>query len=155
MHEATALSYINPPPAPAIVVVDWDLGGRVDLFIARTQEYRATNRRIVIRGKCSSACTLALSLPNTCVEPSASMGFHAARWLENDTSVPPRQRGQRAPVETEQMWSSYPAAVQRRLGGLGADMVYLSGRELISLGVPACTTAQRADTGGFFSSFLR
>lgn len=149
------MSYISPPPAPAIVVVDWDLGGRVDRFIARTQEYRATNRRIVIRGKCSSACTLALSLPNTCIEPSASMGFHAARWLENDMSVPPRQRGALAPVETAQMWRAYPAAVQRRLGGLGADMVYLSGRELISLGIPACSTAQSADAGSFFSSFVR
>ena len=124
------MTYLNPPPAPAPVIVMKDLGGFVRDYEAQTALYRQTDREVRVH-ECHSACTLALSLPNVCVYPNSIFKFHQAYNLRNhqtDFGV------------SQQLFDSYPAAVRARLGTLTRKFKILSGTELISLGVRDCNT---------------
>jgi hypothetical protein len=72
---------------------------------------------------------LALSLPNVCVYPSSLLKFHKA-YNANTRAV---DEGVSA-----ELFRSYPAAVQARLGGLTREYRVLTGRELIALGMREC-----------------
>jgi hypothetical protein len=122
------LSYLDPPPLPAAVIVTKDVGGYVDQYRAATELYRAQDREVRLH-ECRSACTLALSLPNVCVYPDSAVKFHAA--------YDPRNRAINWD-ETQKLFSTYPATVQARLGTLTREYKVLSGAELISLGVRDC-----------------
>jgi hypothetical protein len=122
------LSYLDPPPLPAAVVVTKDVGGYVDQYRAATELYRAQDREVRLH-ECRSACTLALSLPNVCVYPDSLIKFHAAYDPRNKTINWD---------ETHKLFSTYPAPVQARLGTLTREYKVLSGAELISLGVRDC-----------------
>lgn len=122
------MGYLAPPPAPAPVIVLKDVGGLVSDYEARTEQYRRENREVRLH-ECRSACTLALSLPNVCVYPDAKVKFHQAYnalTREVDLGVSAR------------LFSSYPAAVQGRLGYLTREYRVLSGTELIALGMRNC-----------------
>jgi hypothetical protein len=106
-----------------------DVGGIVKDYQAQTALYRATDREVRIH-ECHSACTLALSLPNVCVYPDSIFKFHQAYSLRTkvtDLGV------------SAEMFASYPAAVQARLGTLTRDFKILKGSELIMLGIRDCT----------------
>ena len=122
------MSYLDPPPLPAAVVVTKDVGGYVDEYRARTDLYRVQDREVRLH-ECRSACTLALSLPNVCVYPDSVVKFHAA--------YDPRNKAINWD-ETQKLFSTYPAPVQARLGTLTREYKVLSGAELISLGVRDC-----------------
>jgi hypothetical protein len=122
------LSYLDPPPLPAAVIVTKDVGGYVDQYRAATELYRAQDREVRLH-ECRSACTLALSLPNVCVYPDSLIKFHAA--------YDPRNKVVNWD-ETQKLFSTYPAPVQARLGTLTREYKILSGAELISLGVRDC-----------------
>jgi hypothetical protein len=122
------LSYLDPPPLPAAVVVTKDVGGYVDQYRAATELYRAQDREVRLH-ECRSACTLALSLPNVCVYPDSLIKFHAA--------YDPRNKAVNWD-ETQKLFSTYPAPVRARLGTLTREYKILSGAELISLGVRDC-----------------
>ena len=122
------MSYLDPPPLPAPVVVVKDVGGYVDEYRARTELYRAQDREVRLH-ECRSACTLALSLPNVCVYPDSLVKFHAA--------YDPRNKVINWD-ETQKLFSTYPRSVQARLGTLTREYRVLSGAELISLGVRDC-----------------
>jgi hypothetical protein len=122
------LSYLDPPPLPAAVVVTKDVGGYVDEYRARTDLYRVQDREVRLH-ECRSACTLALSLPNVCVYRDSVVKFHAA--------YDPRNKAINWD-ETQKLFSTYPAPVQARLGTLTREYKVLSGAELISLGVRDC-----------------
>jgi hypothetical protein len=123
------LSYLEPPPAPNPVVVVKDVGGLVADYQKRTEFYRQTNREVQLH-ECRSACTMALSLPNVCVFPDSTLKFHQAyNW---DTKV--RDLG-----VSDQLFSTYPAAVRARLGTLTREYRVLRGSDLIALGVRDCT----------------
>lgn len=122
------MGYLAPPPAPAPVIVYKDVGGLVSDYEARTEQYRRENREVRLH-ECRSACTLALGLPNVCVYPDAKVKFHQAYnaiTREVDLGVSAR------------LFSSYPAAVQGRLGYLTREYRVLSGTELIALGMRNC-----------------
>jgi len=122
------LGYLSPPPSLAPVIVVKDVGGLVSDYETRTEQYRRENREVRLH-ECRSACTLALSLPNVCVYPDAKVKFHQAYnaiTKEVDLGV------------SAKLFSSYPAAVQARLGYLTRDYRILSGTELIALGVRNC-----------------
>jgi len=122
------LSYLDPPPLPAPVIVTKDFGGLVTAYQARTEEYRATNREVRVH-ECHSACTLALSLPNVCVYPSSIFKFHQAYNALNhitDSGV------------SAELFNAYPDAVRARLGTLTRSFKILTGTELIQLGVRDC-----------------
>ena len=122
------LSYLDPPPFPAPVVVMKDVGGFVSEYQAQTARYRQEGREVRLH-ECRSACTLALSLPNVCVYPGSLLKFHKAynaNTREADESV------------SGDLFRSYPAAVQARLGGLTREYRVLTGTELIALGMRNC-----------------
>src|ERR1700731_509759 len=71
------MSYLEPPPMPAPVIVMKDVGGPVANYQSQTAIYRASEREVRLH-ECRSACTMALSLPNVCVYPSSTLKFHVA-----------------------------------------------------------------------------
>jgi len=52
------------------------------------QQYNETGELFRIEGECRSSCTLLLAIKNVCVEPSATLEFHAA-ILRPDLPVDP------------------------------------------------------------------
>ncbi|MFI0397218.1 hypothetical protein [Paracoccus jiaweipingae] len=72
----------------APITIRNDKGGNVMQMVARRQQLAASGRPVQIRGVCSSACTMLLSLPNACLAPDASVGFHAPR-LPGTQVIPP------------------------------------------------------------------
>ena len=122
------LAYLDPPPFPAPVIVMKDVGGFVTEYQAQTARYRQEGREVRLH-ECRSACTLALSLPNVCVYPGSLLKFHKAynaNTREADEGI------------SGELFRSYPAAVQARLGGLTREYRVLTGRELIALGMRNC-----------------
>ncbi len=122
------MSYLEPPPGPAPVVVVKDVGGYVDQYREQTERYRRENREVRLH-ECRSACTLALSLPNVCVFPDSIVKFHKAYDVKTkiaDESV------------SRELMSAYPPAVQARLGQLTREYRALRGAELIELGIRDC-----------------
>ncbi len=122
------MGYLAPPPMPAPVVVYKDVGGLVTDYEAATAQYRRENRDVRLH-ECRSACTLALSLPNVCVYPDAKIKFHQAYnaiTRETDLGI------------SSQLFASYPAAVQARLGALTREYRVMTGTELIALGMRNC-----------------
>ncbi len=127
------MGYLNPPPAPAPVVVYKDVGGLVSEYEAQTETYRREGREVRLH-ECRSACTMALSLPNVCVYPHSLLKFHQAYNALNrqvDLGV------------SAALFDSYPAAVQGRLGYLTREYKVLTGAELIELGVRNCNGDDR------------
>ena len=129
------MGYLSPPPSPAPVIVYKDVGGLVSDYEAQTEVYRRENREVRLH-ECRSACTLALSLPNVCVYPDAKVKFHQAYnaiTREADYGV------------SAQLFSTYPSAVQARLGTLSRPYKILTGTELIALGMRNCNNNNRDD----------
>ena len=105
-----------------------DVGGFVAEYQAQTARFRQEGREVRLH-ECRSACTLALSLPNVCVYRSSLLKFHKA-YNANTRAV---DEG-----VSQELFRSYPAAVQARLGGLTREYRVLTGRELISLWMREC-----------------
>ncbi len=132
-----------PPPGPAPVVVMKDVGGLVTDYQRQTEIYRQEGREVRLH-ECRSACTMALSLPNVCVYPKGVLRFHQAYnrdTREVDHGI------------SNQLFSTYPEPVRRRLGYLTRAYKSLSGAELINLGVRSCNEtpvmfARRTQGGG-------
>ncbi len=122
------LAYLDPPPFPAPVIVMKDVGGYVSEYQARTALYRQEGREVRLH-ECRSACTMALGLPNVCVYPGSLLKFHKA-YNANTRAV---DEG-----VSQELFRSYPAAVQARLGGLTREYRVLTGTELIALGMRNC-----------------
>ncbi|MDO5605134.1 MAG: hypothetical protein Q4G25_08240 [Paracoccus sp. (in: a-proteobacteria)] len=81
------------PAAPAAgrgqpIVIMNDPGGNVMQAVARREELAASGRPVEVRGYCRSACTIYITLPNACLGPHATVGFHAPR-LPGTTVIPP------------------------------------------------------------------
>lgn len=122
------MGYLSPPPSPAPVIVHKDVGGLVSDYQAQTEIYRREGREVRLH-ECRSACTLALSLPNVCVYPDSLVKFHLAyNAIDRHTDA----------GVSDELFRSYPAAVQQRLGYLTRQYKVLTGNELISLGVRNC-----------------
>ena len=122
------MSYLEPPPMPAPVIVMKDVGGLVADYQSQTAIYRASEREVRLH-ECRSACTMALGLPNVCVYPGSTLKFHFA--------YDPRNH-QTNPQVSQQLFDSYPAPVRARLGTLTRNYKVLSGSELITLGIRDC-----------------
>lgn len=91
------------------------------------KQYNASGERFRIDSECRSACTMFLSIRNVCVVPGANLAFHAGG----------------APDKTQQMISTYNAALRQYLKANGAMETRafhtVSGREIISrFGYRAC-----------------
>jgi hypothetical protein len=118
--------------AGAVRITD-DHGGNIGVYWSRYMALRASGQQIVIDGTCSSACTMVLGIvpyDRICVTANAVFGFHAA-WrpgflgfeVINDPA-------------TRTLLSFYPVPLRQwiaRNGGLGLQMIYLSGPELFAM----------------------
>lgn len=86
MTAASGAQAAQPGTEP--IVIHNNRGGNVVQMIARRQELEASGRPVRITGKCNSACTMLITLPNACLAPDATVGFHAPR-LPGTEIIPP------------------------------------------------------------------
>ena len=119
--------------AAASVRIADDRGGNIGQYWARYMAIRDSGEQVVIDGTCSSACTMVLGIVprnRICVTPNAVLGFHAA-WRPGFLGLPVIN----VPA-TRTLLSFYPNPIRQwiaRNGGLGPEMMYLSGPELLAM----------------------
>ena len=119
-----------------------DRGGRIGTYVDKYEDLRTSSETVVIDGLCASACTMVLgAVPydRICVTSRAILGFHAA-W---DTGADGREVTNRD--ATQMLYSVYPPRIQRWIaarGGLKSQMIYLSGKQLMSMYRPCILDAQ-------------
>jgi hypothetical protein len=100
------------------------------------QRYNASGELFRIEGTCKSSCTMLLAIKNACVDPDATLMFHAALF--------PNERGQKPPPKRQaQMLNSYkPKLRQYLVSNHYVDTFEfhsISGREIIQkFGYRAC-----------------
>jgi hypothetical protein len=125
----------------AIRIAD-DRGGKIGTYIDRYQGLRSSGETVIIDGLCASACTMVLgAVPREriCVTSQAVLGFHAA-W-DSDADG----RAVTNPGATRMLYSIYPSSVRRWIaarGGLKPQMIFLRGKELMSMYRPCYLDAE-------------
>lgn len=75
----TASSPMPPPDSQQPVVIGDNRGGNVMAAVQRRNQLERWGGPVEVRGYCGSACTLYITLPNACLGPRATVGFHAPR----------------------------------------------------------------------------
>ena len=124
--------------ASATMRISDDIGGRIGAYVDQYSQVRNSGERVVIDGACLSACTLVLGIVprnRICVTRRATLGFHAA-WMPGPNGKPVPSA-----VGTQALWDMYPSHVRQWInsrGGLSAKMMFLRGKELMSM-YPACS----------------
>jgi hypothetical protein len=119
--------------ASATVRIAGDTGGQIGSYLKRFEAMRHSGERVVIDGRCLSACTMVLgAIPRNriCVTARAQLGFHAAYDLDQSGGEVTNRGG------TSLLMDHYPQEVRNwiaRRGGLSRQMIYLSGPELSSM----------------------
>ena len=82
---ALVLAACTPlPPLPPVVNVIYDGGGLPMPRAATIKQMTRVGTTVRIEGRCNSACTMYLAVPNVCVAPDAVLGFHSA-WSVHAT----------------------------------------------------------------------
>ncbi len=66
-------------------------GGRINAG-AIVAEYNKSGERFRIEGSCQSSCTMLLAIKNVCVDPNATLLFHAALFPNEQGQKPPPAR---------------------------------------------------------------
>lgn len=123
----------SPGTAAAAVRITNDEGGNIGVYWSRYVQIRDAGEQIVIDGTCFSACTLVLGIvpyDRICVTRNAILGFHAA-WRSGFLGI----KVINDPA-TRTLMSYYPIPVRQwiaRNGGLGTNMIYLSGPRLFAM----------------------
>lgn len=124
-----------------------DRGGRIGTYVDRYQDLRSSGQSVMIDGLCASACTIVLgTIPHDkiCVTSHATLGFHAA-WDFGTNG-----RAITNPEATQLLFSMYPTPIRRWIshrGGLTPRMIFLRGRELLSMYKPCYLDAQASANG--------
>lgn len=77
----------TPAPQGSVIIKD-NKGGNVVQMMAYRSQLASSGQRVEIRGVCNSACTMLTTLPNACLAPDASIGFHAPR-IPGTQVIPP------------------------------------------------------------------
>lgn len=109
--------------ARADIRITNDMGGNVQSYWDKVDQVRASGERVIIDGRCYSACTLWLRLVRygrLCVTPRAEFGFHSAM-----TSL-----GFPDPVWNERLTDAYPDNVKVEIGkrgGLWLNVITIKG----------------------------
>jgi hypothetical protein len=110
-----------------------DPGGRIGTYVDKYQDLQTSGETVIIDGLCLSACTMVLgAVPHDriCVTSRAILGFHAA-WDAGANGREVTNRG-----ATQMLYSMYPPRVRQWIaahGGLKTQMIYLSGKQLMSM----------------------
>jgi hypothetical protein len=134
---AAFLSITAITGASATMRISDDIGGRIGAYVDQYSQVRNSGERVVIDGACLSACTLVLGIVprnRICVTRRATLGFHAA-WMPGPNGKPVPSA-----VGTQALWDMYPSHVRQWInsrGGLSAKMMFLRGKELMSM-YPEC-----------------
>jgi hypothetical protein len=125
----------------AVRIAD-DHGGLIGTYVDKYQGLRNSGATVIIDGLCASACTIVLgAVPHDriCVTSHANLGFHAA-W---DFGANGREVTN--PDATQTLYSMYPSPVRRWIaarGGLKPQMIFLRGKQLMSMYRPCYLDAQ-------------
>jgi hypothetical protein len=141
---AAVLTLVGASSGRAAMRIADDRGGNIGTYIDRYQGLRSSGETVIIDGLCASACTIVLgAVPREriCVTSQAVLGFHAA-W-DSDA----RGRAVTNPGATQLLYSGYPSSVRRWIaarGGLKPQMIFLRGKELMSMYRPCYLDAQVA-----------
>jgi hypothetical protein len=128
----------------AVVRIADDRGGRIGTYVDKYQDLRTSGEEVIIDGLCASACTIVLgAVPHDriCVTSHANLGFHAA-W-----DFGANGRAITNPEATQMLYSMYPSAVKHWIaarGGLTPHMIFLRGKQLMSMYKPCYLDAQAA-----------
>jgi hypothetical protein len=126
----------------AAVRIAGDRGGRIGKYLDRYNAIRTSGETVMIDGLCSSACTMvlgAVSHDKICVTSHANLGFHAAYDLGTKGRAVPNLEA------TQLLYSHYPSAIRNWIaarGGLKTQMIFLRGKELMSMYRPCFLNAQ-------------
>ena len=133
----------------AVVRIADDRGGRIGTYVDRYQGLRTSGEAVIIDGLCASACTIVLgAVPHDriCVTSHANLGFHAA-W-----DFGANGRAVTNPEATQMLYSMYPSAVRRWIaqrGGLRPQMIFLHGKQLMTMYRPCYLEAQASTRRSF------
>ena len=139
---ATVLLIACMGASQAVVRIADDRGGRIGTYVDKYQDLRQSGDTVIIDGLCASACTIVLgAIPHDriCVTSHAMLGFHAA-WDFGSNG-----RAITNPEATQMLYSMYPSAVRHWIaqrGGLTPRMIFLRGKELLSMYRPCYLDAQ-------------
>ncbi len=125
--------------APSQILVTNDLGGPVIERMRRVDRMRSQGVGAAIPyGRCISACTLYLGLPNTCVGRSAEFGFHGPSAATRGLGLP-LDEFQRV---TAAMANYYPEPVRSWFVSTARYVTgtyyRVSGSQLIQMGFAEC-----------------
>lgn len=122
----------------AVMIIGNDQGGLVSRRAEEISRILSQGTHVEIRGQvCNSACTMYLGLPDTCVLPQTSFGFHG-----------PSHYGRSLSARDFEYWSQiiaahYPDPLRGWYLSEGrtriSDYFRISGTELIRLGVRQCS----------------
>lgn len=129
----------------AVVRIADDRGGRIGTYVDKYQDLRNSGEQVIIDGLCASACTIVLgAVPRDkiCVTSHANLGFHAA-WDFGSNG-----RAITNPEATQMLYSMYPSSVRRWIaarGGLTPRMIFLRGKQLMSMYRPCYLDAQASE----------
>ncbi len=124
---------------PAVKIIRSDGGGSLQAHIAQIAQLDANGTRIEIRGQCASACTMYLGMQNTCVTPSAKLGFHGPQS---------QLYGIGLPAEEYQYWTHvmadhYPKQIRawylHTASQVTVGVYFISGADAIRMGAHACS----------------
>ena len=96
---AVVIATVAVGPSLSADSSDWSKGGSTQKFAADRARINAKGERFRITGHCQSACTMFLAAKKVCVEPSATLLFHAG----NDATA------------TKRMLDSYKPALRSYL----------------------------------------
>ena len=128
----TQISYATNP-----LVVRNDRGGLLRERLREIGQLRQQSRPVEIRGSvCFSTCTMFLGLPQTCISPNTTFGFHGPSSYGRALDPATFNRA------SEVIASYYPAPLRQwymETGRFKVRTVYrIKGREIIQMGVRQC-----------------
>jgi hypothetical protein len=104
---ATLITLLASPAAFAAgSSLPWGGGGPMAQFDAVIAQYNASGEPFRIEGSCQSSCTMFLAIRNVCVDPNATLLFHAALSARERDHAPYPERNAR-------MASHYNAGLRR------------------------------------------
>ena len=137
-----ALVTLQPSSATAqqSYVVGNDRGGYLHDRLIEIRNLKRNNIKVEIRGRvCYSTCTMFLGVPDACVDPNTTFGFHG-----------PSRSGRRLAQQDFDYFSRvmadyYPQPLQEWFMTEGRNRISgvykVKGSQIISMGVPACKSA--------------
>src|ERR1700712_1311615 len=81
---ATAAILLLSTPAMAGTSAGFGMGGKYARFDPVVSQYNQSGELFRIQGHCQSSCTLFLAIRNVCIEPGATLSFHAGHNRQRD-----------------------------------------------------------------------